>query len=522
MSKTTLLSMSFASLFYETIGGSSILITARYRIPFVSHAPLEAPCAFVHVTSDRARVVASLQQPGGASRAVHAVTGIPRAAIAVEMTSAGGGFGRRLTNDFVAEAALVSKATGWPIKLLWTRSDDLQHDFFRPMYHDRMAASLVRGRVVAWTHRITGPSILARFLPVAFKEGIDFDAFDSAVDLPYDVQNLRVEHVRHEIPGVRTSFWRGVGPNNNVFAVESFIDELAHAAGKDLSTIHSVASFFVSRVDSEVDGRLERLGRNQNVVAERLETLGVTVVGYGTHRFPGFYVTDSGAPVDWRVDTPEQVAAALRTTRALGLAGAVVVANPVPADRQLDPAVHDAALQDAGLSSTAADSPYSVGVVTAAGSGGGEFGQRELQKLWGQGSRYVGPYQSIAWFYAASTGQISIRSGFKGPCGVVASDEAVVVVSSRWDSTAEAQEWFDAYGQAVRARYGARLQVADQRTNRVAWRTPDGMHVQGMNGTSTYILIASTPSQIASLEQALGVGAAPAMRRLVPGLDLSR
>ncbi|MFC5212248.1 beta-ketoacyl synthase N-terminal-like domain-containing protein [Streptomyces coerulescens] len=88
-------------------------------------------------------------------------------------------------------------------------------------------------------------------------------------------------------------------------------------------------------------------------------------------------------------------------------------------------AAADAALADAGLTKSAwADAPYSVGVVTAAGSGGGEFGQRELQKLWGQGSRFVGPYQSIAWFYAASTGQISIRKGFKGPCGVVASDEA--------------------------------------------------------------------------------------------------
>ncbi|GAA3367301.1 ketosynthase chain-length factor [Streptomyces sannanensis] len=83
------------------------------------------------------------------------------------------------------------------------------------------------------------------------------------------------------------------------------------------------------------------------------------------------------------------------------------------------------ALEDARLSRAEnSDSPFSVGVVTAAGSGGGEFGQRELQRLWGQGSRYVGPYQSIAWFYAASTGQISIRGGFKGPCGVVASDEA--------------------------------------------------------------------------------------------------
>ena len=82
------------------------------------------------------------------------------------------------------------------------------------------------------------------------------------------------------------------------------------------------------------------------------------------------------------------------------------------------------ALDDAGLGRAASEEPFSIGVVTAAGSGGGEFGQRELQKLWGQGSKFVGPYQSIAWFYAASTGQISIRGGFKGPCGVVASDEA--------------------------------------------------------------------------------------------------
>ncbi|MGW1835464.1 ketosynthase chain-length factor [Streptomyces sp. BBFR2] len=87
-------------------------------------------------------------------------------------------------------------------------------------------------------------------------------------------------------------------------------------------------------------------------------------------------------------------------------------------------AAADLALEDAGLVPDERRSPYAVGVVTAAGSGGGEFGQRELQHLWGQGPRHVGPYQSIAWFYAASTGQVSIRGGFKGPCGVVASDEA--------------------------------------------------------------------------------------------------
>ncbi|MGW3730561.1 beta-ketoacyl synthase N-terminal-like domain-containing protein, partial [Streptomyces sp. NPDC000851] len=88
-------------------------------------------------------------------------------------------------------------------------------------------------------------------------------------------------------------------------------------------------------------------------------------------------------------------------------------------------AAADLALDDARLGQAdTGDSPFSVGVVTAAGSGGGEFGQRELQRLWGKGSRFVGPYQSIAWFYAASTGQISIRRGFKGPCSVVAADEA--------------------------------------------------------------------------------------------------
>ena len=109
--------------------GAARTVSARYRLPFVSHAPLEPENAFVHVMADRARVIGPFQQPAGAQRAVHTVTGIPRAVISVEMTRSGGGFGRKLTNDFVAEAALISKATGLPIKLLWTRFDDLQHDF---------------------------------------------------------------------------------------------------------------------------------------------------------------------------------------------------------------------------------------------------------------------------------------------------------------------------------------------------------------------------------------------------------
>jgi isoquinoline 1-oxidoreductase beta subunit len=109
----------------------------------------------------------------------------------------------------------------------------MQHDVYRPVYRDNLSASVANGRIVGWKHRITGSSILARWLPPAFQKGIDIDAIDSGADIPYDIPNLRVEYVRAEPPAVPTGFWRGVGPNNNVFAIESFMDELAKKSNKD-------------------------------------------------------------------------------------------------------------------------------------------------------------------------------------------------------------------------------------------------------------------------------------------------
>jgi isoquinoline 1-oxidoreductase beta subunit len=109
----------------------------------------------------------------------------------------------------------------------------MQHDVYRPVYRDTLSASLVDGKISGWTHRITGSSVIARWIPPAFQKGVDIDAVDSAVDIPYDIPNQQVEYTRDEPPGVPTGFWRGVGPNNNVFAIESFIDELARMAGKD-------------------------------------------------------------------------------------------------------------------------------------------------------------------------------------------------------------------------------------------------------------------------------------------------
>jgi len=115
----------------------------------------------------------------------------------------------------------------------WTREEDIRHDIYRPAYRDVLSARLSDGRIVGWKHKVAGSSVLARWLPPAFQKGIDGDAVDSAVDLPYDIPDFRVEYIREEPPGIVTGFWRGVGPNNNVFAIESFIDELARKVGKD-------------------------------------------------------------------------------------------------------------------------------------------------------------------------------------------------------------------------------------------------------------------------------------------------
>jgi isoquinoline 1-oxidoreductase beta subunit len=145
----------------------------------------------------------------------------------------GGGFGRKLEPDMVVAAVRIAKQVDGPVKVVWTREEDIQHDVYRPVYRDVISASLVDGKIAAWKYRVTGASIMARWAPSIFINGIDIDAVDSAVDMPYDIPNRVVEYVRAEPPAVPTGFWRGVGPNNNVFATECFMDELARKAGKD-------------------------------------------------------------------------------------------------------------------------------------------------------------------------------------------------------------------------------------------------------------------------------------------------
>jgi len=208
-------------------------LDAAYEVPFLAHATMEPMNCTVHVQADACEVWVGTQVLSRVQAIAATVTDLPLEKVTAHNHLVGGGFGRRLEVDMVEQAVRIAKRVDAPVKVVWTREEDIQHDIYRPVYRDVFSASLANGRIAAWTHRVTGSSILARWLPPAFQKGIDIDAVDSAVDIPYEIPNLRVEYVRDEPPAVPTGFWRGVGPNNNVFAIESFIDELARKAGKD-------------------------------------------------------------------------------------------------------------------------------------------------------------------------------------------------------------------------------------------------------------------------------------------------
>jgi len=146
----------------------------------------------------------------------------------------GGGFGRRLEADGVARAVEIAKHVDGPVKVVWTREEDIQHDMYRPYWFDRLSAGLdQKGTPIAWNNRFAGSSVIARWLPPGFNNGLDPDSTEGAIDLAYDLPNLHVEYVRVEPPGIPTAFWRSVGPSHNVFVTESFMDELAAAARQD-------------------------------------------------------------------------------------------------------------------------------------------------------------------------------------------------------------------------------------------------------------------------------------------------
>ncbi len=209
-------------------------VEATYEAPFLAHATMEPINCTAHVTPDGCDIWVGTQVPGVAQMVVAKVLGLKEEQVRIHNHLLGGGFGRRLEFDFIAQAALIAKQSKDPVKVVWSREEDIQHDMYRPYYYDKLSAGLdENGMPVAWSHRIVGSSIMSRFFPAAMKDGVDPDAVEGAAENFYGIPNFHVDYVREEPPGIPTAFWRGVGPTHNVYVVESFIDELAAKAGKD-------------------------------------------------------------------------------------------------------------------------------------------------------------------------------------------------------------------------------------------------------------------------------------------------
>ena len=209
-------------------------VDAVYQQPFLAHATMEPVNCTVYVRPDGCDIWLGTQVPTRIVDTAVKITGLPAEKITVHNHLLGGGFGRRLEFDMATQALKIGKQLGTPVKVVWTREEDIQHDMYRPYYYDKISAGLdANGKPIAWQHRIVGSSILARFAPPAFQHGIDPDAVEVASDLPYDLPNQLIDYVRQEPRTVPTAFWRGVGPTRGTFVVESFIDELAAQAKVD-------------------------------------------------------------------------------------------------------------------------------------------------------------------------------------------------------------------------------------------------------------------------------------------------
>jgi len=218
----------------RALAGAAQRLDAVYQLPFLAHAAMEPMNCTVHARKDGCDIWVGTQVPTLTQAVVAQITGLPKDAVKIHNHLLGGGFGRRLEPDGTVLAVKIAQQVDGPVKVVWSREEDIQHDMYRPYYYDRLSAGLdADGKPVAWTHRVCGSSVFARYVPPLFKNGLDPDAVEGAAEPPYAFPNIHVDYVRVEPPGIPTAFWRGVGPTHNVFVVESFLDELAHAAKQD-------------------------------------------------------------------------------------------------------------------------------------------------------------------------------------------------------------------------------------------------------------------------------------------------
>jgi isoquinoline 1-oxidoreductase beta subunit len=221
----------------QEVQGASTTLQAEYRAPFLAHATMEPINCSAQLKDGKLKIWASTQVPSVAVETAAKVAGIDRADVALDVMLLGGGFGRRLETDMVAQVVAIAKALdGQPVQLIWTREDDIQHDVYRPQALARFSAKLdEKGNVLAWDNRSVSGAIGHQFFPRALGlpgVGPDKTTAEGEYDMQYAIPNRRIAHVIAD-SAVPIGYWRSVGHSHNAFFKEGFLDEVAHAAGKD-------------------------------------------------------------------------------------------------------------------------------------------------------------------------------------------------------------------------------------------------------------------------------------------------
>jgi len=247
-------------------------IEAVYEVPFLAHATMEPVNCTAHVRGDSCELWAPTQIPGAARASVASALGIPPENVKVHVTFIGGGFGRRLIQDYAVEAALISRDAGAPVQVVWSREDDIRHDFYRPAACHIMEAGLdSRGRLISWRHRGSSPSIETFYngTGISPSAAAQVDALDFPALL---VPNFRLEFTVAE-SGMPLGYWRSVDSSGNQFALSSFFDEAAHAAGRDPLEF-LLATFGPARKISLRNNETFDVGRRRAVVELAAEKSG--------------------------------------------------------------------------------------------------------------------------------------------------------------------------------------------------------------------------------------------------------
>jgi isoquinoline 1-oxidoreductase beta subunit len=307
----------------DAIASGVSKLEATYYAPFLAHATMEPMNCTAFVESRQCTVWAPTQNPQAVLGEAARITGLPKGKIKVHTTFLGGGFGRRLESDYAVEALQLSRQLRIPVQVTWTREDDMRHDFYRPVSLHRLAGALDKdNNLVALTHRVIAPSITGQRSPERIKNGLDRGAVEGADKMAYGIPNILVEYVMATTP-VPLGPWRSVFPSQTVFALESFIDELAHRAGADPYAFRHRMMASVPKMQRVLDLAAEKSGWGKPLPAGHFHGIAFSP--------PAFFVTPVAEVAEVSVQNGE-----IRVHRVTAAIDCGIAVNPSGVEAQME------------------------------------------------------------------------------------------------------------------------------------------------------------------------------------------